>query len=85
MSEKETVEVTLKLPQKIVDTIEDLKYYGWSRNEFFEQAVRNYLSCCTNNLELDECNRIEQKYGKELFCFFLPPIFEPEEMLKRLP
>jgi len=84
MSKTVTVEVTVKLPKKLVDTIEALHYFAWSKDEFFEQAVRGYLSSQVSELDFRVMHQLEQKYGKDLFCFNLAPIFEPEEMLKKI-
>jgi len=85
MSEKEDLaEVTVKVPKKIIDALEELAYFGWTPDKFVEHALRAYISNNLNALEVDLCHELEERYDPEIYTHALGPIFCPEDMLKRI-
>jgi len=80
----EKVEVTVKIPKKLMETLEKLQYLGWTPGEFFDNAARSYLSGYVAELEIDDCKELEREHGEEMFEFQQAPFLNPGEMLKRL-
>jgi hypothetical protein len=63
MSEKETVEVTVKIPKRLMDVLEQEDYFGWSKQDFFVVAVQRGIGCELSDMPFDEMKRLEAKYG----------------------
>ena len=62
MSEKELVEVTFKLPKKLLDVLENEKYFGWSKQDFFVAATQRSISCEINSMDIDDITKLKKKY-----------------------
>jgi len=43
MSETELMEVTVKIPKRLLDVLEQEKYFGWSKEDFFVVAVQRCI------------------------------------------
>lgn len=80
MSEaKELVEVTVKLPKKLVQTLEALHYLGWTPDEFFDNAARNCLSATVSEMDIRKSEQLEKKYGEEMFLSKYAPVLGLEK------
>ena len=84
MIEKDLVEVTVKIPKKLLNALEELAYFGWTQDEYFEHALRALIGGHFGNFDINLCNKLEEKYGPEIYTHDLGPIFQSEEMLKRI-
>lgn len=70
MSEEiEYVEVTVKVPKRLMEMLEAENYFGWKKEDFFSTAVKTRISCEINELDIDELNRIHEKYGRDIDVF----------------
>jgi len=47
MSEKETVEVTFKLPKRLLDLLENENYFGLKKKDFYVAAVKTMMHACS--------------------------------------
>lgn len=45
MSEEETVEMTIKVPKKLIDMLEAENYFGWKKESFWVAATKTLISC----------------------------------------
>ena len=66
MSEKETVEVTVKIPKRLMDVLEQEDYFGWSKQDFFVVAVQRGIGCEMSAMQFDDVKKLETKYGFDL-------------------
>ena len=62
MSETELVEVTFKIPKKLLDVLENEKYFGWSKQDFFVAATQRSISCEITSMDFDDMKELEKKY-----------------------
>ena len=64
MTEKEEyVEVTTKVPKRLMQFLEDQDYLGWSKEEFFTMCVKRGVDCEISELDIDVVIGFERKYG----------------------
>ncbi len=63
MSKEETVEVTIRVPKRLIEMLEQEKYFGWSKENFWAAAARTRISCEINDMGIKECEAVESKYG----------------------
>ena len=66
MSKQEYVEVTVKIPKRLMDMLGAEDYFGWSKEDFFIVAVKRSISCELGELDWDEEKELEAKYGEDL-------------------
>ena len=64
MSKKESVEVTVKIPKRLLDVLEQEEYFGWRINDFFVASIIRSISCEVNSMDIDDVRALEAKYGK---------------------
>ncbi len=62
MSE-ETVEITIRVPKRLMDILEAENYFGWSKESFWVAAAKTRKSCDKNDMDIKDCQAIEAKYG----------------------
>jgi len=60
---EETVEVTVKVPKKFMQFLEDQKYFGQTREEWLLNAVKCMISGHAGNMDIDTLERLKRKYG----------------------
>jgi hypothetical protein len=67
MSEKETEyeKVTVKVPKKLMQLIQDQNYFGRTPEQFFTDSVRYGVAVELNAMPCNKANRLERKYGIE--------------------
>jgi len=70
MSEKETVEVTVKVPKRLMELIREANYFGWSKQDFFVAAMKFGVSSCIYDMASDEEEKLTRKYGDELWTVY---------------
>lgn len=76
MSKQETVEITVKLPKKVVDVVEGENYFGYTtKEEFYENAVRSLMGGIVGHWDIDDWKEFHSKHGKEISVFYLPKGF----------
>lgn len=63
MSKEENVEVTVKVPKRLMQMLEGENYFGWTRDKFFTSAVKHGVSFEISRLDVNEASRLEDKYG----------------------
>jgi len=63
MTEEKLIEVTVKVPEKLMQLIQDQNYFGRTPEKFFTDSVRRSVSCELNDMPFDEAKRCERKYG----------------------
>lgn len=66
MSEKEYVEVTVKVPKRLIALLEDQNYFGWAKEEYFTACMMRGTDCELNELDITEAQRLEKKYGHDV-------------------
>ena len=66
MSKEETVEVTVKVPKRLMDMIEKEAYFGWAKEDFFVVAARSLVSGELAEMPLDKARELEAKYGEDI-------------------
>ena len=67
MGEKEEyVELTIRVPKRLMDMLEQENYFGWSKEDFFVVAVKRGISCEVNDMDIDELSKFREKYGEDL-------------------
>ena len=72
MSEKtEIVEITIRVPKKLMDIVEAENYLGWKRDDFFEAAVRSMVGITIRNMLFEDMGKFQDTYGKDLDVFYL--------------
>ena len=60
--ETELVEVTFKIPKKLLDVLENEKYFGWSKQDFFVAATQRSISIEITSKDIDEVEKLKKKY-----------------------
>lgn len=60
---KELVEVTVKIPKRLLDVLEQEDYFGWNKQDFFVAAIKRCISCEVEDISYAESGRLEKKYG----------------------
>lgn len=72
MSEKEQyVEVTIRVPKKLMELLEAEDYLGWKREDFFEAAIRGHIGITVDNFPWEEAEAFFRKYGKNIHSYSL--------------
>jgi len=84
MMSKDLVEVMVKIPKKLLEALDELAYFGWTQDKFFEHALRALISCHFSSFEFDFCHTLEEKYPSWIYTHDLGPVHSPEAMMKRL-
>jgi len=59
----ELVEVTVKIPKRLLDVLEQEDYFGWSKQDFFIVAVQRGIGCEISEMHIDEVQRLHAKHG----------------------
>lgn len=72
MSKEETVEVTIKIPKKLLDVLEAENFFGFGREYFFEAAVRGMIGCYESELDIEDLLKFGEKYGKDVAVYRVP-------------
>lgn len=65
MSEQETVEmetVTIKVAKDLMRVLEELNYFGYTKEQFFINAVKSRISCELCETDYGELDKIHEKY-----------------------
>ena len=70
---EEYVEVTVKVPKRLIAFLEDQDYFGWKKEDFFTSAVHCKTDCEVNELDVDIVAELQRKYGLD-FGFTLEVI-----------
>lgn len=69
MSKEETVEVTIKVPKRLMEFLEDQNYFGWGKEQFFVVGARHVISGEVCEMPFDEMKeleaRMEAEYGED--------------------
>ena len=73
---QETVELTIRVPKRLMDVLEQEDYFGWNKEEFFVVAVQTAISFEMSAMDFDDVKQLEKKYG------FDPGVVE---IAKRIP
>ena len=68
----ELVKVTIKIPGLLLKLLEEQNYFGWTKEEFFVEAVKAGIGIVTSNMDSDECAKLYKKYGKKIDVTYLP-------------
>ena len=66
MSKEEYVQLTIKVPKRLIQVLEDENYFGWNKEDFFVAAIKDGISCELSELDIDEVRRIHKKYGEDV-------------------
>ena len=66
MSEEETVEVTIKVPKRLMQIIENENYFGWKKEDFWVASTKRSISCEVNAMDFEEITKFYEKYGKNI-------------------
>ena len=64
MSKEETVEVTIRIPKRLMDLLEAENYFTWRKEDFWIAAIKDCISCELSEMSIDEYTRLKNKYGK---------------------
>ncbi len=60
------VEITVKVPKRLIALLEAEDYFGWSKEEFFVVSVTRSISCEANELDADAMQRFYNKHGDQV-------------------
>ena len=60
---EETVEITVKVPKRFIQFLEDQRYFGQTREEWILNAVKSMISGYASNMSVNELRKLEKKYG----------------------
>lgn len=71
MSKQETVEVTVKVPKRLMDLLEAENYIGWKPEDFFEAAISSMIGLTVNNMTYQDSKEFHQKHGEDVGVFYL--------------
>ena len=73
MSE-EMVEVTIKLkvPKRLMQLIEERKYFGWKKKDFFLNAIRSIVGAEISEMPGHDSGEIYAKYGEDVDVVEVP-------------
>jgi len=63
MSKEETVEVTFKVPKRIIDFLEDVEYFEWDKNDIWLAAVKVFIDAELSNIDCDQERKLKEKHG----------------------
>jgi len=63
---EEYVEVTVKVPKRLMELLEDQNYFGWSQEEYFTACMLRGTDCELNELDVTESERLQKKYGHDV-------------------
>ena len=66
MSKEETVEVTIRVPKKLMDILEAEDYFSWRKEDFWIAAIKDCISCELSEMSNDEYSRLKSKYGEKI-------------------
>jgi hypothetical protein len=58
---EEYVEVKVKVPKRFLRLIEGENYFGWTKEQFWTNCVKAFLSALFS--EAEEPEKLNQKYG----------------------
>lgn len=72
MSKKELVEVTIKVPKRIMRLLEAENYFGYTKDEFFVAAVKGHIGVAADNISYETTLRVNKKYGSEISTYTFP-------------
>ena len=78
MTKEETVEVTIQVPKKLVDLLEAEGHFGWTREEFFVDAVKGQLGAISTAMPFDKEKEFLRKYGEDVTVYYLPEGLEDD-------
>jgi hypothetical protein len=59
----EIVEVTAKIPKRILNVLEQENYFGWSKQDFWTAAAQSLISSELTEMDADEREAIIEKHG----------------------
>ena len=71
MSKEETVEVTIKVPKKLLDVLEAENFLGFDREYFFEAAIRAMIGCHEGTMDIEGLQNFRKKYGEKVAVFYI--------------
>jgi len=63
---EEYVEVTVKVPKRLMELLEDQEYFGWNKDDFFTVATHRSIDCELSEMDVTESECIEKKFGHEV-------------------
>ena len=67
MSKQETVEVTVKVPKRLMELIEEANYFGWNKETFFQVCMKYGVSSCLSDIDFNEEKLLTSKYNDKLW------------------
>ena len=59
---KETIELTIRIPKRLMDVLEQEEYFGWSKQDFFVAATQGHISCEMNSMHFEKMFALKKKY-----------------------
>lgn len=63
---EEYVEVTVKVPKRLMRLLEDQDFFGWTKEEYFTACALRGTDCELNELDTTESLRLQKKYGHDI-------------------
>jgi len=77
IKEQDLVEVTIKVPKKLMKLLEEQEYFRFDRQYFFEAAIRSLIGCTIGAWDHPELEAFYEKYGRNIDTYYLPRNFIP--------
>lgn len=71
MSKKELVEVTIKVPKRLLDVIEAENYFGWNKEDFFTAGIIRSIDIELHDLDWEHEDKLRKKYGKNIGTVYI--------------
>ena len=71
-AKEETVEVTIKVPKRLMDLLEAENYLGFDKEYFFEAAIRGMIGCVVGEMDISDANKFYETYGHKVEVYYLP-------------
>jgi hypothetical protein len=69
--------VTIRVPKRLIEFLEEQYYFGLRKEEFFEVAIRGHISGEIGCMDIDQAtklqNHMKTKYGENFGLVYLPP------------
>lgn len=71
-AKEEFVEVTIKIPKKLMDMLEAENYFGYTKDGFFVAAIKSITGCLWSVMHYEKELKLRKKYGEDSITYELP-------------
>ena len=82
MSEQETLEVTIKVPKRLMRLLEAENYFGWKKEDFLVAAIIRSIDIEIHDLDYRKEEKLLEKYGENIGTLHIR--IDPATKLRRV-